>query len=156
MTKKFILVLTVIISITQLSACASIASGKTFLEFKEQLVKKNDNPKVIVFRPDRLTGSGDTMLIFANAKDQGELLPLGFLAFEIPMEKVVLHTDTAGIDRQYELEAEAGQTYYFKTTFTNYVLTGAWDLIPTTEAIAITKMKELRESIKPNSILNSA
>ena len=90
------------------------------------------------------------MLIFANAKDQGELLPLGFLAFEIPMEKVVLHTDTAGIDRQYELEAEAGQTYYFKTTFTNYVLTGAWDLIPTTEAIAITKMKELRESIKPN------
>ncbi|CAH0992545.1 hypothetical protein SIN8267_02678 [Sinobacterium norvegicum] len=148
MTKVTYLILITLV-LSALSGCGSVASGAKFQDYQSTIQSTGSTANVIVFRPDRVTGSGDTMLIFANGESKGELLPVGFLAFDIPIKDTTLHTDTAGIDRQYALQPKAGETYYFITEFSNYVMTGAWDLVPTTDSSTISDMSELKESVKP-------
>jgi hypothetical protein len=144
--RKTLLTITAIISLSQITGCTAIASGKTFSEYSAQIVPEDNKAKVVIFRPGRFTGSGDTMLVVADGNKRGELRPVGFLAFDIPSRKIKLHTDTAAIDRQYELDAKPGSTYYFETKFKNYVVFGAWDLIPTPESEAKELFKDLRRS----------
>ena len=126
------------------TGCTSLASGKKFSEYSAQA--NTDEATVILFRPDTFTGRADTVSIIANNVDQGKVQPAGFLAFSIPGNTVKLHTDTAGIDHPVEIDVKAGNTYYFRAKFTTYYVTGGWHLIPTSELVAASSMRDLRES----------
>ncbi|MDA3909446.1 MAG: hypothetical protein PF437_10160 [Sulfurimonas sp.] len=131
-----------------LTGCGDKASGITFKEYSPQLATKKDSAKVVIFRPDRMIASAETVLVMENSKNRGELLPVGFLAFDIPIEITKLHTETGYIDRIYTLSPESGGVYYFEMQLSNYIMVGALDLVPTNEEVAFAKMQHLRESIK--------
>lgn len=126
------------------TGCTSLASGKKYSEYSAQ--PSTNEATVIIFRPDTFTGRADTVSIVADKIDQGKVQPAGFLAFSVPEKKVLLHTDTAGIDHPVEIDAKAGSTYYFRAKFTTYYVTGGWSLIPTSDLVAASSMRDLRES----------
>ena len=107
---------------------------------------KNGVAKIIVYKPDRITGSGDHMDIFLNNRNVATLKPLGYKIIAVPIGKNIIHTYTSGIDRKTELDIKKGEVIFLKTVFSNYVLTGAWDLVLINEESAKKDLANLRES----------
>lgn len=111
------------------SGCGTVASGVKYSELSPSAYHSLNVGKIVVYRPSRVTGSAARLDIVFNEANVGALRPLGFKIVEAPSGVVTIRTDTSSIDRPLELAVEKGSTIYLRTEFSNYVMTGAWDLI---------------------------
>ncbi len=140
--KTFFLIFIVIL----LSGCGTAANGIKFSEIEPERIQKQETAKIIVYRPSRIIGSGDRMNIIVNGVSKGALHPLGYKIIDLNQNRIVINTDTSGIDRPQKLVVRPGETVFLKTEFKNYVVTGAWDLIVVDKDTAKKELTELRES----------
>ena len=145
--KNLLVPLTILSVIALISACGSPASGVKFSELERSLTVQEGTSKIIVYRPDRVTGSGDRMNIVVNDEPIGKLLPVGYLIIDTDQDYLTIHTETSAIDRAIELDLNKPRVVYLKTVFSNYVMTGAWDLIEIDAESAGDGLQDLRESI---------
>lgn len=129
-----------------LAGCGSVAQGPLYSEAVASVGAPSGKSTIVVYRPGRVTGSGDRMNIVVDGRNEGPLQPLGYRSLSVSPGSVTLHTDTSGIDRQSTITAELGKTYFFRTEFSNYVMTGAWDLIQVEATVAEQELSSLRDS----------
>lgn len=129
-----------------LVGCGSVAQGPVYSEVAPSIGVSSDESMIVVYRPGRVVGSGATMNIVVDGKNVGPLLPLGYRSVSVKPGSVSLHTDTSAIDRIATITAEPGKRYFFRTEFSNYIMTGAWDLIEVEPAVAERELSELRSS----------
>lgn len=129
-----------------LTGCGSVAQGPRYSEAAPSSGASSDESTLVIYRPGRVVGSGDRMNIVVNGRNEGPLQPLGYRSLSVPAGNVTFHTDTRAIDRQASITAEPGKTYFFRTKFSNYIMTGAWDLVAVDPSVAEQELSELRLS----------
>lgn len=129
-----------------LAGCGSVAQGPVYSEAAPSVGASSGEATIVVYRPSRIIGSGAGMNLVVDGRNEGPLQPLGYRSLSVSPGSITLHTDTSAIDRQATLTAEAGKTYFFRTQFSNYVMTGAWDLVEVERSVAEQELSTLRNS----------
>lgn len=129
-----------------LAGCGSVAQGPLYSQAASSIGVSSDESIIVVYRPSRVTGSAAGMNLVVNDRNEGPLQPLGFRSLSVMPGKITIHTDTSAIDRVSTITAEPGKRYFFRTKFSNYVMTGAWDLVEVEPAVAERELSELRNS----------